>query len=173
MPISFKVLTKWHKWVKSYPEEIGTTKTLTVKPETAGADAIIVRDKDDTVDRFKVTEAGDVTLGGTVNGVTVESHASRHGSGGADPVTIDASQVGSGRLSLSRLPDGTAGKVLIAQGAGADPIWGDPIPYAEDESGSFTYTVGDGTGEIDVSSRFTTPLTGTTRRKYTVWFDVW
>ena len=35
----------------------------------------------------------------------VTAHASRHASGGADPVSLDASQITSGQLNLARLPD--------------------------------------------------------------------
>jgi len=43
----------------------------------------------------------------------------------------DASEITSGRLPLSRLPDGPAGKVLMAQGEGKDPAWSD-IPVGLD-----------------------------------------
>lgn len=46
------------------------------------------------------------------------------------------------------------------------------LPDAEDESGSFAYTTGYGTAETDISALFTTPLTGTTRRKYSVFLDL-
>jgi hypothetical protein len=39
---------------------------------------------------------------------------------------INAEWITSGRLSLSRLPDGEADKVLVAQGIGKDPVWADP-----------------------------------------------
>ena len=99
-------------------------------------------------------------------------HAARHGSGEADAVTLDASQIGTGRFGMPRMPDGEAEKVLIAQGAGSDPAYGDPIPKADSESGNFTYTTGYGTDETDISALFTTPLTGTERRKYTVYLDL-
>jgi hypothetical protein len=35
-------------------------------------------------------------------------------------------QITSGRLPMSRMPDGEAGKVLVAQGIGADPAYADP-----------------------------------------------
>jgi len=37
--------------------------------------------------------------------------------------THNASDITSGRLSLSRLPDGSSGYALVAQGAGYDPAW--------------------------------------------------
>jgi len=47
------------------------------------------------------------------------------------------------------------------------------IPKSDDESGSFTWdTSAYGTSETDISALFTTPLTGTTRRKYTVYLDL-
>jgi hypothetical protein len=39
---------------------------------------------------------------------------------------INAEWITSGRLSLSRLPDGEADRVLVAQGLGKDPVWADP-----------------------------------------------
>jgi hypothetical protein len=39
---------------------------------------------------------------------------------------LNASQITGGRLAMSRMPDGDSGKILIAQGAGADPVWSDP-----------------------------------------------
>ena len=53
-------------------------------------------------------------------------HATRHALGGADQVSLDASQIGSGRFGMARMPDGTSGYVLTAQGAGADPIYAAP-----------------------------------------------
>jgi len=47
------------------------------------------------------------------------------------------------------------------------------IPKSIDESGSFTWdTSSYGTNETDISALFTTDLTGTTRRKYTVYLDL-
>jgi len=47
------------------------------------------------------------------------------------------------------------------------------IPKSDDESGSFTWDTSEyGTNETDISALFTTPLTGTTRRKYTVYLDL-
>jgi len=50
-------------------------------------------------------------------------HAARHQSGGADEVGLDAAQISSGRFGMSRMPDGTSGQVLTAQGAGVDPAY--------------------------------------------------
>jgi len=43
-------------------------------------------------------------------GFSIESHADRHGYGGADPVSLDARQIVSGTLSLDRIPDSLTGK---------------------------------------------------------------
>jgi len=43
-------------------------------------------------------------------GFSIESHADRHGYGGADPVSLDASQIVSGTLDLDRIPDTLTGK---------------------------------------------------------------
>jgi len=52
------------------------------------------------------------------------THASTHASGGSDPVSLDASQITSGRLSLSRLPtSATANRVLLVRTANADPTY--------------------------------------------------
>jgi len=62
-------------------------------------------------------------------------HATRHQLGGADQVNLDASQIGSGRFGMSRMPDGTLGEVLTAQGAGADPTYAAvsaPVTVSED-----------------------------------------
>jgi hypothetical protein len=44
-------------------------------------------------------------------------HASNHGSGGADPITIAASQIGSGTIATARLGSGTASASTL--------LWGD------------------------------------------------
>ena len=53
--------------------------------------------------------------------------------------THDASDITSGRLSLDRLPSGTAGYVLEAQGSGSSPAWVNPngryAPAPHDHSG--------------------------------------
>jgi len=52
------------------------------------------------------------------------THASTHASGGSDPVSLDASQITSGRLSLSRIPtSATANRVLLVRTANADPVY--------------------------------------------------
>ena len=58
-------------------------------------------------------------------------HAARHGSGGADAVSLDASQIGTGRFVMSRMPDMELNKVMLGQGAGNDPIESD-LPPSED-----------------------------------------
>lgn len=69
--------------------------------------------------------------------INVDSHASRHASGGADAVSLDASQITSGRLSISRMPDGASGYFLKGQGAGVDPVYA--LLTADDiKSGRFT-----------------------------------
>ena len=50
-------------------------------------------------------------------------HAIRHQLDGADQVSLDASQVGTGRFGMVRMPDGTSGYYLKAQGAGVDPAY--------------------------------------------------
>jgi hypothetical protein len=52
------------------------------------------------------------------------AHASSHASGGADAVSLDASQITSGRLSLSRIPtSATANRILLVRTANADPVY--------------------------------------------------
>ncbi len=51
-------------------------------------------------------------------------HASTHADGGTDEVSLDASQITSGRFVMARMPDGTANYVLKAQGAATDPVYG-------------------------------------------------
>jgi tetrahydromethanopterin S-methyltransferase subunit F len=47
------------------------------------------------------------------------------------------------------------------------------VPKATDEQGTVTWvTLTHGTNEFDISSLFTTPLTGTTRRKYSIFLDL-
>jgi hypothetical protein len=59
-----------------------------------------------------------------LNGWNPDSHASRHAYGGADAVSLDASQITSGRLSLSRLPtSATANRFLVVRTANADPTY--------------------------------------------------
>jgi len=53
-------------------------------------------------------------------------HATRHGSGGADAASLAAAQVTSGRFGMARMPDGTSGYVLTAQGAGNNPAYAAP-----------------------------------------------
>jgi len=50
-------------------------------------------------------------------------HATRHAVGGGDQVSLDTSQIGTGRFGMARMPDGTSGQVLTAQGAGVDPAY--------------------------------------------------
>jgi hypothetical protein len=57
-------------------------------------------------------------------GFDLSAHASRHAAGGADALSLDASQIASGRLTLSRLPDGPSGQAIVGKGAGVDPAWG-------------------------------------------------
>jgi hypothetical protein len=54
-------------------------------------------------------------------------HATRHQLGGADQVSLDTSQIGSGRFGMARMPDGPSGQVLTAQGAGVDPAYADAL----------------------------------------------
>jgi len=58
--------------------------------------------------------------------INVDSHASRHASGGADAVSLDASQITSGRFTTARMPDGASGYVLTGQGTGVDPAYTPP-----------------------------------------------
>ena len=58
-------------------------------------------------------------------------HAARHVSGGADAVTLDASQIGTGRFGTDRLPGGALEHVLIGQGVDSDPVYADPIFVVE------------------------------------------
>jgi hypothetical protein len=51
------------------------------------------------------------------------SHASTHALGGSDAISLDASQISSGRISLARMPTGTSGHFLRAQGPNADPAY--------------------------------------------------
>jgi len=61
---------------------------------------------------------------GLLNGWNPNAHASRHGYGGADAVSLDASQITSGRLSLSRIPtSATANRFLVVRTANADPTY--------------------------------------------------
>ena len=47
------------------------------------------------------------------------------GAGGADPTEVDtdASLITTGRFGVARMPDGTSGQVLTAQGVGVDPAY--------------------------------------------------
>jgi hypothetical protein len=63
----------------------------------------------------------------------------------------------------------TGGTVLPSSKSLYDILW---VDRTLDESGSFTFTVAMGTTETDISALFTTPLTGTTRRKYWVYLDM-
>lgn len=75
--------------------------------------------------------------------VGVINHGDLGGIGPSDHhvKTTDAAEITSGRFPLSRLPDGTAGYVLTAQGAGNDPVY-QAISSSKVTSGSYT---GDGT----------------------------
>ena len=53
-----------------------------------------------------------------------EAHASTHAKGGSDELSLDASQITSGRLSLSRLPTSSyADRFLVIRTANSDPVW--------------------------------------------------
>jgi len=41
-------------------------------------------------------------------------------------LALDASDIKTGRFTLDRMPDGDVGKILVAQGAGNNPVWADP-----------------------------------------------
>ena len=47
------------------------------------------------------------------------------------PPAIDAAKVTSGRFGVARMPDGTSGLVLTAQGAGADPAYAAPATLTD------------------------------------------
>jgi len=51
------------------------------------------------------------------------SHASTHAYGGSDAVSLDAGQISSGRFPMSRMPTGTSGYFLKAQGLDVDPTY--------------------------------------------------
>jgi hypothetical protein len=55
--------------------------------------------------------------------VDFKLHASKHAKGGADEVSLAASQITSERFGMARIPDGTSGYYLKAQGAGVDPVY--------------------------------------------------
>ena len=87
----------------------------------------------------------------------------------------DASEITSGRLTLSRLPDGPAGKVLMAQGEGKDPAWAD-VPAGDAIADIFSRkamlitlppfvnmnTYISGSGDIDLYWGYVILRTGTT-----------
>ncbi len=50
-------------------------------------------------------------------------HAARHASGQPDAVSLDASQIGTGQFTLSRMPRAASGQFLEGNGVGADPIY--------------------------------------------------
>jgi len=55
-------------------------------------------------------------------GTAIKPHAPTHSSGGSDEVSLDASQITSGRFPLSRLPDIESGYILEGQGTGVDMV---------------------------------------------------
>jgi hypothetical protein len=56
--------------------------------------------------------------------LTIPSHAPRHGLGGGDPVSLDASQINTGRFIMARMPtSSTANKALIVRTANGDPVY--------------------------------------------------
>jgi hypothetical protein len=61
-------------------------------------------------------------------------HAPRHADGGADEVALDAAQLVSGRFGMGRMPDGSAGYYLKAQGPGADPAYSPVVVAPADAS---------------------------------------
>jgi len=69
------------------------------------------------------------------------------------------------KLNLNNDPAGEWKKILME---------GDPAYIAsDDEQGSFTWDTSEyTTTEVDISALFTTPLTGTKRRKYMVYLDM-
>lgn len=76
-------------------------------------------------------------------------HATSHSSGEVDAVTLDASQIGTGRLSISRLPSGTDSYVLTAKGAGTDPEY-EELPA---NPVSIGYVIDGGGSEIETGSK--------------------
>ena len=66
-------------------------------------------------------------------------HAARHASGQPDAVSLDASQIGSGRFGMPRMPAGTDGYVLTAKGAGVDPEYTEIAPGVDDDARILTW----------------------------------
>jgi hypothetical protein len=79
-------------------------------------------------------------------------------------------------LELSDTPDSYVGmtdKVLVGNSTEDGLVFADPIPKATDWSGNFTWDTSVYlNNETDISALFSTALTGTTRRNYTVYVDL-
>jgi len=105
---------------------------------TANADPVydvIVADDIPSISRSKISDFWDTPFWGNIpdkpSTFPPSTHASTHASGGSDPVSLDASQITSGRLSLSRLPtSATANRFLVVRTANADPVY-DAIAAAD------------------------------------------
>lgn len=102
--------------------------------------------KDAHIERLEVGEntvsidSNNIALPGTVDGVDVSAHAANadahharsHDHSNAldgSPIAVagvpslDAAKITTGRFGVARMPDGTLGQVLTAQGAGVDPAY--------------------------------------------------
>jgi len=93
---------------------VGTSDTQTLSNKTF---------QSPTIQGGSITANVTVSDGVTIDGVDISSHASRHASGGADAVSLAASQITSGRFPMDRMPDGTSGMFLMAQGTGSNPAY--------------------------------------------------
>ena len=54
-------------------------------------------------------------------------HQATHRAGQPDAISLDASQVATGRFGVARMPDGVSGQVLTGQGVGIDPVYAEPV----------------------------------------------
>ena len=116
------------------------------------------------------------TAHGAVSAATASKMVVRDAQGQAAfaaPAAAGDALIKGTRLTATEMLDGAAEQVLIGQGAGVSPAYGDPIPKATDWKGSFNWDTSVYlTNETDISALFSTNLALTTRRKYSVKLDL-
>jgi hypothetical protein len=84
---------------------------------TIAAGGILYASAADTLSRIAPTAANQVLRSTAANALEIAALVA------ADIPSLDASKITSGRFGMERMPDGTSGYVLTAQGAGANPAY--------------------------------------------------
>lgn len=99
-------------------QEVFGTSVLGLTASSASIDTVVVISNDDGTKEASLSVEKDITLGGTVDGVTVNAHAGRHVPGGADILQMSATDKLLGRSTagagnVEEIACTAAGRALI------------------------------------------------------------